>query len=125
MKYRKKIEYVEAMLFTLETSADVARWCHGRLMSEAKPGDPTDVATWIEVPGFGDSERRAWPGNYVVATENDGFYPMRADIFEQLYEASEGREGLVTVYDHEGRFLGCMGVNAWSRASTEAHRGTE
>jgi hypothetical protein len=24
-----------------------------------------------------------------------------------------GREGMVTVYDDQGRYLGCMGVNLW------------
>jgi hypothetical protein len=33
-----------------------------------------------------------------------------------------GREGMVTVWDHEGRYLGCMGVEAWERLLREAAR---
>jgi hypothetical protein len=25
-----------------------------------------------------------------------------------------GREGFVTVYDHEGEYVGCMGVGLWT-----------
>lgn len=28
----------------------------------------------------------------------------------------EGREGMVTVYDHEDRYLGCMGIETWRAA---------
>lgn len=37
---------------------------------------------------------------------------------------SEGREGMVTVWDKEGRYLGCMGVPTWGwllRQPAEAH----
>lgn len=33
-----------------------------------------------------------------------------------------GREGMVTVWDHHGRYLGCMGVEAWERLLREAAR---
>lgn len=33
-----------------------------------------------------------------------------------------GREGVVTVWDHDGCYLGCMGVETWERLLREAAR---
>lgn len=32
----------------------------------------------------------------------------------------EGREGVVTVYDHDDRYLGCMGIETWHDALAAA-----
>lgn len=34
----------------------------------------------------------------------------------------QGREGMVTVYDHEGRYLGCMGIETWRNALEQEPR---
>jgi hypothetical protein len=38
------------------------------------------------------------------------------ELQEALREQVEGREGMVTVYDHEGRYVGCMGIETWQDA---------
>ena len=35
---------------------------------------------------------------------------------ERLREAHRGSEGMVTVYAHDGSYLGCMGTQAWGEA---------
>jgi hypothetical protein len=34
-------------------------------------------------------------------------------LLRNTLAARDGREGMVTVYDHEGRYLGCMGAHLW------------
>lgn len=35
------------------------------------------------------------------------------EALDRLQEAHAGREGMVTVFDSEGRYVGCMGVETW------------
>lgn len=61
-----------------------------------------------------------WPG----LTESDWSLDAQAIARALLYVPAqlagerdiewESREGMVTVYDHEGRYLGCMGRESWN-----------
>lgn len=39
--------------------------------------------------------------------------PASAAAFRSIAAETIGREGVVTVWDDNGRYLGCMGVNLW------------
>lgn len=43
-----------------------------------------------------------------------GFEPRQPETHQPAIEW-EAHEGMVTVYDDEGHYLGCMGVNAWAK----------
>ena len=50
IKYRKKPVVIEAMRVTPTNVHEVAAWCGGRVISEAKPSDPTDVYVGLDIP---------------------------------------------------------------------------
>ena len=64
---------------------EVARWCGGRIGSEAKASDHTDVAYWIDIPTL-EGVMKASPGDYIIKGVQGEFYPCKADIFEATYE---------------------------------------
>ncbi|MCT1607999.1 hypothetical protein M3B43_11875 [Nesterenkonia massiliensis] len=87
-QYRKKPVVIEAMRATPETAEAVARWCGGRVVSEAKPSDPTDVYIGIDIPtleGVMRAETHSG-GDYVIKGVAGEFYPCKAGIFEETYE---------------------------------------
>lgn len=63
LKYRKKPVVIEAMRFydDEQSMPEVAKWCGGRIGSEAKPSDHTDVAYWLEIPTL-EGVMKASPG---------------------------------------------------------------
>lgn len=87
LKYRKKPMMVEAMRFYADhlVMTEVAKWCGGRIESEAKPSDHNDVAYWLEIPTL-EGVMKASPGDYVIKGGQGEFYPCKPEIFEATYE---------------------------------------
>lgn len=87
LRYRKKPVVIEAMRFYADelVMAGVAHWCGGRINSESKPSDRTDVAYWIDIPTL-EGVMRAVPGDYIIKGVQGEFYPCKPDIFEATYE---------------------------------------
>ena len=86
LKYRKKPVVVEAMRFYADhlVMAEVAHWCGGRIGSETKASDHTDVAYWIDIPTL-EGVMQARPGDYVICGVQGEFYPCKPEIFEATY----------------------------------------
>ena len=87
LQYRKKPVRIEAMRFNNDelVMGGVARWCGGRVRSEAKASDHTDVAYWLEIPTL-EGVMTARPGDYIIKGVQGEFYPCKPDIFESTYE---------------------------------------
>lgn len=87
VQYRKKPVVVEAMRFSGDKTAmlEVARWCGGRIRSEAKASDHTDVAYWLDIPTL-EGVMTANRGDHVIKGVQGEFYPCKSDIFESTYE---------------------------------------
>ena len=87
LKYRKKPVVIEAMRFYADelVMVEVARWCGGRIGSEAKASDHTDVAYWIDIPTL-EGVMKASPGDYIVKGVQGEFYPIKESIFLETYE---------------------------------------
>lgn len=96
-RYRKKPVVIEAMQLTRENAHDVARWCGGRVIEEAKPGDPTDVYIAVDIPTLEGVMRAeafhhsTWDGtqytggDYIIRGVQGEFYPCKPDIFTATY----------------------------------------
>ena len=85
-KFEKRPVVIEAMQFTGDNAAEVARWCGGRIGSEAKASDRTDVAYWLDIPTL-EGVMKASLGDYIIRGVQGEFYPCKPDIFEATYEA--------------------------------------
>ena len=90
LKYRKKPVMVEAMRFYADelVMVEVARWCGGRIGSEAKASDHTDVAYWIDIPTL-EGVMKASPGDYIIKGVQGEIYPIKESIFRETYERVE------------------------------------
>ena len=90
LKYRKKPVVIEAMRFYADelVMVEVARWCGGRIGSEAKASDHTDVAYWIDIPTL-EGVMKASPGDYIIKGVQGEFYPIKESIFRETYERVE------------------------------------
>lgn len=84
MKYRRKAETIEAWLVTRDG--------HPSWLSEALNGG----VAWYqggEVPFYTiateDGARRACVGDYICRSSDGSIYPIKADVFEKMYEAVE------------------------------------
>lgn len=96
--YRKKPVEIQAWQLTRENVAEVAKWCGGRVVEIAKPGDPTDVYIGLDIPtleGVMRAEtfhRSTWDGSkynggdFVIKGVQGEFYSCRTDIFQETYE---------------------------------------
>ena len=87
-KYRKKPVVIETMRFdesSYHAMTEVARWCGGRICSEAKASDRTDVAYWLDIPTL-EGVMKASPGDYIIRGVQGEFYPCKPNIFEDAYE---------------------------------------
>ena len=86
-KFKKRPVVIEAMRFDASHSAmtEVARWCGGRIGSEAKASDRTDVAYWLDIPTL-EGVMKASLGDYIIRGVQGEFYPCKSDIFEATYE---------------------------------------
>ena len=82
LKYRKRPVVIEAMRFYADelVMVEVARWCGGRIGSEAKASDHTDVAYWIDIPTL-EGVMKASPGDYIIKGVSGELYPCKPDIF--------------------------------------------
>ena len=84
--YRKKPVIIEAAWFkTPEVAESIAAWCGGRVCSESKASDPTDVTYWIDIPTL-EGVMKASLGDYIIKGVRGEFYPCKPDIFEDTYE---------------------------------------
>ena len=91
-KYRKKPVVIEAMRVTPTNVHEVAAWCGGRVISEAKSSDPTDVYVGLDIPTL-EGVMRAQTyhgGDYVIRGAQGEFYPIKESIFRDTYEAVDG-----------------------------------
>ena len=89
-KYRKKPVVIEAVRVTPTNVREVAAWCGGRVISEAKSSDPTDVYVGLDIPTL-EGVMRAQTyhgGDYVIRGVQGEFYRCEPDIFEATYEAA-------------------------------------
>ena len=85
-KYKKKPVVIEAILLeTPEVLTEIADWCGGRVYSEAKASDPTDVAYWIDIPTL-EGIMEATMGDYIIKGVHGEFYPCKPDIFVKTYD---------------------------------------
>ena len=97
-RYRKKPVEIEAMHLTRENVDQVAAWCGGRVIRDAKPGDPTDEYVALDIPTLEGTMRgetfhsstwdgrRYHGGDYIIRGVQGEFYPCKPDIFEATYE---------------------------------------
>lgn len=87
VQYRNKPVFIEAMRFYGDelAMAEVARWCGGRVRSEEKASDHTDVAYWLDLPTL-EGVRTANRGDYIVKDEQGAFCPCKPGVFESTYE---------------------------------------
>ena len=87
LKYRKKPVIIKAMRFYADelVMVEVARWCGGRIGSEAKASDHTDVAYWIDIPTL-EGVMKASPGDYIIKGVQGEFYSIKDSIFRETYE---------------------------------------
>lgn len=92
MRYRKKPVEVEAMNIGVESMLNVARWCGGRIQTSAKASDPSDIASWLEIPTL-EGIMRANKGDWVIRGVNGEFYPCKNEIFAATYEPVEVSNG--------------------------------
>ena len=96
--YRKKPVEIQAWQLTPENVHEVARWCGGRVVQEAKPGDPTDVYIGLDIPTLEGVMRaetfsphtyydgKYHGGDYVIRGVEGEFYSCRYDIFLKTYD---------------------------------------
>lgn len=88
-KFRKRPVIIEAMQYTGANGEAVANWCGGRVRSEGKSSDPSDVARWLDIPTL-EGVMRATRGDWIVKGVAGEFYPCKPDIFAATYEPVEG-----------------------------------
>ena len=91
-RYRKKPVVIEAMHFKAGRSPgngyEIAQWCGGRLNTDVKPSDHTDVRYSISIPTL-EGVMTASEGDYVIRGVAGEFYPCKPEIFEATYEPEE------------------------------------
>lgn len=97
-RYRKKPVEIEAMALSRNNIQEVAKWCGGRVVSEANPADRTDVYLALDIPtleGVMRAETTHWStwngseythGDWIIRGVQGEFYPCKPDIFEATYE---------------------------------------
>lgn len=85
--YRKKPVEIQAWQLTPENVAEVATWCGGRVVEEAKSSDPYDVYIGLDIPTLeGVMRAEVSSGDYVIKGVVGEFYSCRGDVFEKTYE---------------------------------------
>lgn len=100
----------------------VKRWCDGSCyanLQQAREAARLFHETYERLaPLFGYETRKesAVPWEDVPEPNRSLMTAVAGEVIARLRNRPEGREGVVTVYDHENRYLGCMGVEVWERA---------
>jgi hypothetical protein len=88
-RYRKKPVEIEAVEFdSWQDMEDIARWCGGRVRSEAKPSDRTDVRYWIDIPTL-EGVMQASMGDWIIRGVKGEYYSCKPDVFAASYEPAE------------------------------------
>lgn len=90
-KFRKKPVVIEARRCTPETADEVAKWCGGRVLREAKASDPTDVSVVLVIPTLeGPITAQTYHGgDWIIRGVSGEFYPCKPDIFDATYEPAD------------------------------------
>ncbi len=88
-QFRKKPIVVEAQQFVdSETGPVIADWCGGRYRADDRtPGDPDGTRIIIMIPTL-EGVMIANVGDWIIKGVHGEFYPVRAGVFEQTYEAA-------------------------------------
>lgn len=86
-KFTTRVDEIEAMQITLDNVDEVAQWCGGEVIREAKASDPTDVWTAVTVPMISGPVDLA-VGYYVIKNSRGRFEGMTATAFHQKYQGS-------------------------------------
>jgi hypothetical protein len=87
-KYRKRPVVIEAERFTGDNGNDIARWCGGKVVHDAKPSDPTDVRVYVKIPTL-EGVMTADRGDWIIRGVQGEFYPCKPDIFDATYEPAD------------------------------------
>lgn len=86
-KFTTRLDEIEAMEITLANVEEVADWCGGEVMQEAKSSDHTDVYTAVTVPMISGPVDLP-VGYYLIKNSRGRFEGMTATAFHQKYEGS-------------------------------------
>jgi len=91
-KYRNKPVVIEAYRFTGSSTSSwkIKEWMDGGLCPEPGGMQTADMCN-CEIETL-EGTMKARPGDWIVRGVQGEFYPVRADIFEQTYEAVEDAE---------------------------------
>ncbi len=81
MKYRRKPEEVEAVLFDGNNFDEIGRFV-------GFEGSVTGRKKTLGIKTF-EGVKEVEPGDYIVKNNRDQLYPCKPDIFEALYEKVE------------------------------------
>jgi hypothetical protein len=84
MKFRKKQVVIEAFPLTVDTLEAVESWCHGAIKGTRLPREERIIHIQTL-----EGEMTARIGDFVIKGVKGEFYPCRADIFAETYEAAE------------------------------------
>lgn len=87
------------------------------------PGTPFDVGLKLcEDNGIvREGSSRFWKGTDYNCSGGAHFAGMHIRCTSPAHQAVEPREGMATVYDHQGTYLGCIGVATWQALVTETN----
>lgn len=88
MKYRKKPVEIEAVQFTGDNFEEVLAFTGSVARKESAACHDDGPPFWIRIDTL-EGSMVAGRDDYVIRGVQGEFYPCRADIFEQTYEAVE------------------------------------
>jgi hypothetical protein len=86
-RFRKKPVEIEAMQLWADNAHEVAEWCGGKLYGHFGP-DLRPILPTLTIRTL-EGDMLAGRGDWIIRGVQGEFYPCRADIFEQTYEAVE------------------------------------
>jgi hypothetical protein len=123
-KARKRPVVVDYVEMTEDNGAEVAKWCSGEWIEEAGV---------VAVPTM-RGQLPAYPSDRIVRGTHEEVYPIRADVFPQIYDAEAGGPGM-RLHSLEGRHAAVCdcgenmesvsirtAVFRWALHAIEAHR---
>jgi hypothetical protein len=83
--FRKKPVVIEARELTMESAAEVMKWC-GSTKHWSRP--PMRAVTGIIVPTL-EGQHEAAFGDWIIKGVKGEFYPCKPDIFTATYDAAD------------------------------------